>query len=106
MARKKKGQLPSGSFRKNRLDYIDATGKKHWKSFTGRSMEEVDFMIMQWKLSRGQEPDHRGDLTVSEAVLRYIESKAHVLSPSTLKAYHSLRQSDLPFEVRQEHLNR
>ena len=92
---KKKGQLPSGSFRKNRLDYIDATGKKHWKSFTGRSMEEVDYMIMQWKLSRGQEPDHRGDLTVSEAALRYIESKAHVLSPSTLKAYHSLRENHI-----------
>jgi len=92
---KKKGQLPSGSFRKNRLDYIDAAGKKHWKSFTGRSMEEVDYMIMQWKLSRGQEPDHRGDLTVSEAVLRYIESKAHVLSPSTLKAYHSLRENHI-----------
>lgn len=95
MARKKKGQLPSGNFRKNRLDYIDAEGKKHWKSFTGRSMEEVDYMIMQWKLSRWQEPDHRGDLTVSEAVLRYIESKAHVLSPSTLKAYHSLRQNHI-----------
>ena len=92
---KKKGQLPSGNFRKNRLDYIDAEGKKHWKSFTGRSMEEVDYMIMQWKLSRGQEPDHRGDLTVSEAVLRYIESKAHVLSPSTLKAYHSLRENHI-----------
>ena len=92
---KKKGQLPSGSFRKNRLDYIDAAGKKHWKSFTGRSMEEVDYMIMQWKLSKGQEPDHRGDLTASEAVLRYIESKAHVLSPSTLKAYHSLRQNHI-----------
>lgn len=92
---KKKGQLPSGNFRKNRLDYIDAAGKKHWKSFTGRSMEEVDYMIMQWKLSRGQEPDHRGDLTVSEAVLRYIESKAHVLSPSTLKAYHSLRENHI-----------
>lgn len=86
---KKKGQLPSGSFRKNRLDYIDATGKKHWKSFTGRSMEEVDYMIMQWKLSRGQEPDHRGDLTVSEAVLRHIEAKAGVISPSTLKSYYS-----------------
>lgn len=92
---KKKGQLPSGSFRKNRLDYIDTEGKKHWKSFTGRSMEEVDYMITAWKLSRGQEPDHRGDLTVSEAVLRYIESKTHVLSPSTLKAYHSLRENHI-----------
>ena len=86
---KKKGQLPSGNFRKNRLDYIDAQGKKHWKSFTGRSMEEVDYMIMQWKLSRGQDPDHRGDLTVSEAVLRHIEAKAGVISPSTLKSYYS-----------------
>ena len=95
MARKKKGQLPSGSFRKNRLDYIDAEGKKHWKSFTASSMEEVDYMIMQWKLSRGQEPDRRGDLTVSGAVKRYIESKKHVLSPSTVKAYYSVRENHL-----------
>ena len=92
---KKKGQLPSGNFRKNRVDYIDAEGKKHWKSFTGRTMEEVDYMITAWKLSRGQEPDRRGDLTVSEAVLRHIEAKAHVLSPSTLKAYHSLRENHI-----------
>lgn len=95
MAKKKKGNLPSGSFRKQRLDYIDSDGKKHYRSFTGATMEEVDFMIAQWKLSRGQEPDRRGDLTVSEAVLRYIESKKHVLSPSTLKAYYSLRENHL-----------
>lgn len=95
MARKKKGNLPSGSFRKQRLDYVDADGKKHYKSFTGATEEDVDIMIAQWKLSRGQKPDRRGDLTVSEAVLRYIESKRHVLSPSTLKAYYSLRENHL-----------
>ena len=95
MARKKKGNLPSGSFRKQRLDYVDADGKKHYKSFTGATEEDVDIMIAKWKLSRGQEPDRRGDLTVREAVLRYIESKRHVLSPSTLKAYYSLRKNHL-----------
>ena len=91
MAKKKKSKckLPSGSYRKQRLDYVDADGKKHYRSFTGASPEEVDLMIAAWKLSRGQEPDRRGDLTVSEAVLRYIEAKAGVISPSTLKAYHS-----------------
>lgn len=95
MARKKKGNLPSGSFRKQRLDYVDADGKKHYRSFTGATEEDVDIMIAQWKLSRGHEPDRRGDLTASEAVLRYIESKRHVLSPSTLKAYYSLRENHL-----------
>ena len=95
MARKKKKQpnLPSGHYRKQRLDYIDADNKKHYKSFTAATEEEVDLMIAQWKLSRGEEPDRRGDLTVSEAVLRYIEAKAGVISPSTLKAYYSTRKN-------------
>lgn len=95
MAKKKTGNLPSGHFRKQRLDYVDADGKKHYRSFTAPTEDEVNFMIAQWKLSKGQEPDRRGDLTVSEAVQRYIESKQHVLSPSTLKAYHSQRENHL-----------
>lgn len=87
MARKKKGNLPSGSFRKQRLDYVDADGKKHYRSFTAPTEDEVNFMIAQWKLSRGEEPDRRGDLTVSEAVRRYIDSKSGVLSPATLRSY-------------------
>ena len=97
MARKKKPKckLPSGHYRKQRLDYVDADGKKHYRSFTGSSPEEVDIMIAQWKLSKGNEEDRRGDLTVSEAVQRYIESKAGVLSPSTKKAYCSTRKNHI-----------
>lgn len=90
MPRKKKGQLPSGNFRKNRLDYIDENGKKHFKSFTGSSMAEVDYMIAQWKLQRGKPADHKGDLTVEDAVFRYIEAKRAVLSPSTIRYYNNV----------------
>ncbi len=93
-SKKSKGKLPSGNYRKNRLDYIDADGKKHWKSFTAPTMEEVDLMIAAWKLGRDKE-EKRNDLTISEAVRRYIDAKKHVLSPSTLKLYNSILRTHI-----------
>lgn len=93
-AKKNKGKLPSGNYRKNRLDYIDETGKKHWKSFTAPTMAEVDLMIAEWKLNKTKD-NKKGDITVSEAVRRYISAKSGVLSPSTLKSYYSLLRTNI-----------
>jgi integrase len=84
MARKRKGELPSGNIRRQVYDYTDENGKKHYKSFTAPTKAEVNAMVEDWKKNRR---DLKEELTVSEAVERYINLKAGVLSPSTVGGY-------------------
>ena len=84
MARKRKGELPSGNIRRQVYDYTDENGKKHYKSFTAPTRVEVNIMVEEWKKNR------RGlkeDLTLAVAVERYIALKTGVLSPSTVCGY-------------------
>ena len=88
--RKPKGKdvLPSGSIRKRVYTHTDSAGKKHYKSFTGSSAAEVDFRVAEWRLSR--QDDKTTDMTVCEAVGRYIALKESVLSPSTVREYRAI----------------
>lgn len=91
MARKKKGQLPSGAIRIQRKVGTGPDGKRIMKSFTGRTREEAELRFRQYMLSPERPKD--AALTVSVAVSRYIDAKAGVLSPSTLRSYHSLLET-------------
>ena len=84
MARKRKGELPSGNIRIQVYDYTDQNGKKHYKSFTAATKAEATALANDWKTNR------RGlkeNMTLSEAVERYIALKEGVLSPSTIAGY-------------------
>lgn len=87
MARKKKGELPSGNIRIRAIDFIDENGKRHYKSFTARTKAEAQAMVAEWKDSKREETS--SSMTVSECVDKYIELKENVLSPSTLNSYRS-----------------
>ena len=84
MAKKKKGELPSGNIRIQVFDYTDENGKKHYKSFTARTKAEAQALATEWKNNRRELKEA---LTVSMACTRYIEMKRNVLSPSTIKGY-------------------
>lgn len=86
MPRKKKGTLPSGSIRIQVYDYIDASGKQHYRSFTAPTRAEAQALADDWKRSKRQ---LRSVLTVQAAVEQYIDLKAAVLSPSTVRNYRS-----------------
>lgn len=88
--KKKKNALPSGSYRVQVLDYVDADGKRHYRSFTAPSKKEAQMLAEEWKLNKKKGIKEPVDLTVSEAVERYLNAKEGVLSPSTMKAYTSL----------------
>lgn len=93
--KKKKNALPSGSYRVQVLDYVDASGKRHYRSFTATTKKEAQLLAEEWKLNRKKgirEPDN---LTVLEAVERYLNVKEAVLSPSTMKAYTSIKLTHL-----------
>lgn len=74
------------------LDYVDADGKRHYRSFTAPSKKEAQMLAEEWKLNRKKgirEPDN---LTVLEAVERYLTVREAVLSPSTMRGYDYLKR--------------
>ena len=83
MARKRKGELPSGNIRIQVYDFTDEKGKRHYKSFTAPTKAEAQMMAHEWKYNK----DHPPALTVRDACQRYIELKTNVLSPSTIRGY-------------------
>ncbi len=85
MARRKKNQLPSGNIRIQVFDYTDADGKKHYRSFTAPTKKEAQDMARRWKSEKAEEKPMR--ITLYDAVERYIDIKAGVLSPSTIRGY-------------------
>ena len=80
-------QLPSGSWRAQACCGKNPDGSKHRESFTAPTKEEAEYMAAQWLLLHSARPE---DLTVLEAVRRYIDNGAGVLAPSTIKKYKSM----------------
>lgn len=77
-------KLPSGNWRVQ--VYIgEKDGKKIRKSFTAPTKAEVEVMAATFKA----DTDHRltDDITVKEAVSRYLEANKNTLSPSTIYNY-------------------
>ena len=89
MAKAKK--LPSGSWRCQVFDHVDVDGKRHYKSFTAASKREAEFMANRW-LAHGKDQDSF-NITLYEAISRYIDSKRSVLSPSTIRGYVGLQKN-------------
>lgn len=78
-------KLPSGSWRCRVYSHTDAQGKKVYESFTASTKQEAEMLASKF----ANDADHARaeDITVGEAVARYIETNKNVLSPSTLRGY-------------------
>ena len=59
--------------------------KKHYKSFTAPSKKLAQAAANDWLAKRDAGIETPDDLTVCEAITRYVNVKKGVLSPSTLK---------------------
>lgn len=90
--KKKKNQLPSGRFRIQVYDYTDVDGKKHYKSFTAPSKKLAQLAASEWQAEKRSGKTAPDDITVYDAIGRYMEFKKNVLSPSTLRGYKSLHE--------------
>jgi integrase len=90
-------QLPSGSWRVQVYLHKDASGKRHYKSFTAPTRDLAEHAALEWKL--GKTSDTPEDLSVYQAISKYIETKNNVLSPSTIRSYLGLQKNyfDNPF---------
>ena len=83
-------QLPSGSWRVQVYAGKDAAGKRQYESFTADTKKEAEYQAAQWSLRRSVRPE---DLSVREALDKYIDTSAPVLSPSTVKKYRSMART-------------
>lgn len=84
-AKKAKNELPSGNIRIQVYDYTDVDGKRHYKSFTAPSKKEARYLAMQWAVGKADRAAE--NITLYEAVTRYIDVKRGVLSPGTVVTY-------------------
>ena len=85
-------KLPSGSWRV--LVYVGTVnGKRQYQSFTAATKRDAEYAAAEYLHTTGKAVHQ--DMTVGEAVDRYIRSKEKVLSPTTVKCYKSIRTHDM-----------
>ena len=88
-------QLPSGNFRTQIYDYTDQNGKRHYKSITADSKKEVKRLAAEFVLEREENRTEATNLTIGQAIDKYIQHKSNIFSPSTVAGYTSIRRSKL-----------
>ena len=109
MAKKRIGELPSGSIRKKVYSHSEPcfdehgnpiidekTGKPKMKkvyiSITGSSAAEVNRQISEYKLNKNTQKK-LDDMTLYEAIDKYISVSDAVLSPSTITGYRVIQRN-------------
>lgn len=76
-------KLPSGSWRAQLYMGKDATGKRQYKSFTAPTKREAERLALEYVPEEIGETDPMLEMTVGEAIDRYIALKEGVASPAT-----------------------
>ena len=88
-------KLPSGAYRVQVYMGKDTDGKKQYRSITRASKQQAEFDALQLQLHHKEVSRDSGNLTLGEAMERYIKSKNSILSPSTIRGYASIRKNNL-----------
>ena len=88
-------KLPSGSWRVNQYIGKDEDGKRIYKSFTADTKKEAEYMAAEYLIEYEKEQEQACKLTLGEAIDLYIDSKIHILSPSTIVGYRGIRKNHL-----------
>ena len=84
-------KLPSGNWRVRAYAGTDRTGKKIMVSFTAPTKREAELKAAQY-LAENKTGSGPSDITVSDAIDRYITAKTAVLSASTIHGYRGLQR--------------
>lgn len=85
--------LPSGNLNLRKYDYTDENGRKHYKSFTARTKTEIKRAVTEWESNRPSRI--KSEIIVSDALQAYLDTKAAVLSPSTLRGYETIKRNHI-----------
>lgn len=114
MAKAKK--LPSGNWRVRAYIGTDADGKKVYKSFTAPTRKEAEYMASEYMMHRNLKANTGYNMTVGDAIEKYIDIKSNILSPSTIRSHRGIlrnhldgikhiKLSDLTREIVQQEIN-
>lgn len=76
-----------------KIAYYDADGKRRGKTFTGSDEHECHLKMEIWK--QEQNKPESTSMTLLKAVEDYISIKEAVLSPSTIRAYDSIKRTHI-----------
>lgn len=89
MAKAKK--LPSGNWRVQASVTID--GKTIRKSFTKSDKKQAEISALEWQNKIFKYCDEPTQLTLGEAMERYIESRRNILSPVSIATYEKIKRN-------------
>lgn len=109
MARRKKGELPSGNIRRQVYDHSELvydkngnpvidpkTGKQKkkriYKSITAATANDANLIKAEIKSGKRKVCNY-GSLTLSEAIDKYISESDAILSPSTIRGYRTIQRN-------------
>ena len=84
-------KLPSGKWRVLVFDGM-VDGKKKYKSITGDTKGDAEMKARQY-LNDPSRKAGSSDVTVKDAIERYISSKTNVLSPATIRGYRQMQRT-------------
>lgn len=89
-------RLPSGSWRVQVYAGKAPDGKRQYVSFTALTKKEAEYEALQYQLHYREVTRDASNMTLNEAMEKYIKSKDGILSPSTLRSYDVMRRTTLP----------
>lgn len=84
-------KLNSGNYRV-RTSYVDETGKQRFKSFTAETPKEAKFLASQFEVERKHQSKPE-NVSLREAIERFISNRENILSPSTIVGYQQLQKN-------------
>lgn len=84
-------KLKSGNWNVIVYDYTDEEGKRHYRSFTAATKAQVLLQAAQFSNSKGKATRKPQEITVREAIDRYI-AMSEVLSPTTIQGYEKIKR--------------
>ena len=85
-------RLPSGNYRCQAYSYTDASGRRHYQSFTAPTKKEAEYMAAEFALDKKHDFNSTS-WTLGEAIDNYIALRSPVLSPTTIRSYKAYRQN-------------
>lgn len=98
-------QLKSGSWRVQVYAGKDENGKNMYKSFTASTERKANLAAMEWQEHYKQIESDNTNMTLDEAMQKYINMKNNILSPATIRGYENIRKNKFK-AIMQKRLNR
>jgi integrase len=84
-------KLKSGNYRV-RTSYVDETGKQRFKSFTAETAKEAKYLALQFEVDHKHKAKPE-NISLREAMERFISNRGNLLSPATIKGYQQLKRN-------------